>query len=214
MGKLIYSAIARRTATSKTRQAVGVRDWPARPSRPDWWTSCSCSWSGHRGRRQASPPQRRPFRSGAAGHAAVRKRCRLPQVPAHASVITSRGNWASRGPAGPDGPAGPRGPRELGPPASLVGREPVSPPEGFPHRDLLVVDGLQCAGGAPHCPPGPGAGCRLVGCHRAHHDSASCLWLVSHGQARSEAQGRSRAPASSAAGPAEPFGCGHHPGSC
>jgi hypothetical protein len=39
-------------------------------------------------------------------------------------------------------------------PVSTVGmvqREPVGPPEGFPRQDLLVVDALERAGGAPNC---------------------------------------------------------------
>ena len=46
----------------------------------------------HRRRRwQASAPRRGPFRSGTTGHAAVRKRCRLPQIPPQISMITSQG---------------------------------------------------------------------------------------------------------------------------
>ena len=57
--------------------------------------------------------------------------------------------------------------------------EPVGPPEGLPHQDLLAVDALERAGGAPHC------------CHRDHHILV-LLWLVSHDRARARRGSRSR----------------------
>jgi hypothetical protein len=72
---------------------------------------------------------------------------------------------ASGRPAGP-GPGAVCGQHRL---ALLFRREPAGPPEGFPHQDLLVVDGLERAGGAPHCLQRPGARCGLVCCHRNHH---------------------------------------------
>lgn len=57
---------------------------------------------------------------------------------------------------------------------AVIRREATGPPEAFPHRDLLVVDALERAGGAPHY------------CHRDHHILV-LLWPVSNRRARGKA---------------------------
>jgi hypothetical protein len=211
----------------------GCGDWRPGHQGRDWWTNCSCSWfpSSWEAASERSPTASIPIwrywtRNGSLAVLSTsgtgprqrdhlgRRRCRLR--PARSARST---------PSAPTTPAGPAyhvaGPAPVGPPArrpavswapsaSLVGRVPVRPPEGFPHRDLLVVDGLQRAGGTPHCLPGRGRGVGWLAVIELT-TILRCAYGWSATVRRERDAGPRSCPASFAAGPAEPFGCGHHP---